>query len=219
MDLEANLPSFFNASLFFIGAALFHLHAKTAESRERAGWLLMAAVFIFLGIDEGSQVHEQFIQFTRRLIDNGDRSGRGLQWLYFAWIVPYGAALIGLGLLLFRWFFRLSPSLRKHLLISGAVYLFGAVCLEMVGGKVADGMLEAPATPYSSMILDVYGPSSSPLYMDPLYIATYTLEETFEMTGLILCIGSLLRAFEAKHLQVSLSLAPMDGSDKAGTMP
>jgi hypothetical protein len=42
--------------------------------------------------------------------------------------------------------------------------------------------------------------------MEPRYIILYTLEETCEMTGLILAIRALLQAFEDKQLRVSISV-------------
>ena len=210
LDLESNLPTFFNISLFFIGAGLFYLHGKAAIANKRSGWFLMAAIFVFLGIDEGSQIHEKFVFFTHRLLGHEGKSAIELGWFYYAWVIPYGLAAIGLLVLLSRWLLNLDPKLRRGLLISGAIYVFGAVFLEMAGGKVV-GSDSYPAEDFPWLPCRIYDdPSGCWQYMNPLYITLYTLEEVFEMTGLILCIRFLLKAFEKKGLFLSLNVKPQD---------
>lgn len=208
LDLESNLPTYFNSALFFIGAILFHLHGRTEAGKKRAGWYLMAAVFIFLGIDEGSQVHEKFMLFTHRLLNTGGIETADLGWFYYSWVIPYGLAAIGLLLLLSRWLFNLAPMLRWGMILSGATYLLGAVIMEMAGGKAAQATYYPPSD-FPWLPCESYSdPGSCWLYMDPTYITLYTLEEVLEMTGLILAIHFLLRAIEDKGLTLSLALRP-----------
>jgi hypothetical protein len=215
LDLEANLPTFYNASLFFIAAAFFLLHGRADVPKMRWGWFIMAGVFVFLGIDEGSQIHEKFMLFTLRLLNNGSQTGGDLGWFYYAWVIPYGLAAIGLVLVLSRWLFGLRPAVRNGLVFSGIVYVFGAVCLEMAGAKLIRSLPYQDPSLFPWMPCRVYqDPASCWIYMDLRYITLYTLEETAEMTGLILCIRYLLKAFEAKRLQVSLSLAPLEDGGK-----
>lgn len=211
LDTEANMPTLYNVLLFFIGAALFLIHAKEARPQAARGWLTMAAVFLFLGVDEGSQVHEKFMQFTKRLIE-GSSGGEGLSgWFYYAWVIPYGIAVVVLVLVLFRWIMRLSPVLRKRLVISGIIYVFGAVFMEMAGGKVAEGLTPKDPSNFPWMPCDVFGdPQGCWLFMEPKYIAMYTLEETLEMTGLILCIRALLLEFAAQGKRLTLTTTIVD---------
>lgn len=207
LDLEANLPTFFNVSLFFIAAALFYLHGRAEQGAHRRGWFVMAWVFCFLGVDEGSQIHEKFMLFTIRLMNHGHQDAGGLGWFYYAWVIPYGLATIALVVILSGWLLKLRPELRRSLLISGAVYVFGAIFLEMAGGKLARTLPYHDASNFPWLPCNVYDdPASCWLYMEPKYIFLYTMEETCEMTGLILCIRALLKAFEAKHLQVALTV-------------
>lgn len=207
MDLEANLPTFFNSGLFFIGALLFHLHGRTEAGKKRIGWHVMTAVFILLGIDEGSQVHEKFMLFTQRLLDADDNPA-GLGWFYYAWVIPYGLAAAGLVLVLSRWLFRLDPKLRNGLIISGTVYVLGAVVMEMASGKASLATYSPPSA-FPWLPCESYtDPANCWLYMDPAYITLYTLEEILEMTGLILAIRFLLEGMERKGLIVSMNLRP-----------
>ena len=214
LDLEANLPTLFNVLLFLMGAALFLLHGKAAEPKARRGWFVMACVFLFLSLDEGAQIHEKFMLITIRLMNHGSVAGH-FGWLYQAWVIPYLFASVVLGMILLRWFLRLPSKLQRGFVISGCVYIFGAVFLEMAGGKVIE-MLTLPDKPpslYPWMPCEIYpDPYYCWIYMEPRYIALYTMEEMGEMTGLILCIRVLLKAFEAKSIQVQLILSKQDSS-------
>ncbi len=211
LDLEANLPTFFNCSLFFVGAVLFYLHGKAAAAgQKRSGWFLMTAVFIFLGIDEGSQIHEKFMLITHRLLLDGEPVGGALDWFNYAWVIPYGLAALVLVVTLSKWLMQLDPKLRNGLVISGVIYVFGAVFLEMVGGKLAAENY-APPTDFPWLPCRVYlDPSGCWMYMDPTYITLYTLEEICEMSGLILCIRFLMKAFERRGLLLSLGVKPLE---------
>lgn len=207
VDLEANLPTFFNVSLFFIAAILAYLHGSTEKGSQRRGWMLVTGVLCFLGVDEGSQIHEKFMMITLRLLNHGKQDGGDLGWFYYAWVIPYGLATILLVLALGKWMLNIRPQLRKQLIISGVIYVFGAIFLEMAGGKLARVLPYHSPSEYPWLPASVYDdPGSAWLYMEPRYIILYTLEETCEMTGLILAIRALLQAFEAKRLRVSISV-------------
>lgn len=216
LDLESNMPTFFNAFLFFIAAALFYLHGKNALPKMRLGWYVMTCVFVFLGFDEGAQIHEKFMFFTLRLLNNGSQTGGNLGWFYYAWVIPYGLAAIGLVLVLSRWLLGLRPAVRNGLVLSGIVYVFGAVFLEMAGAKLIRSLPYQDASLFPWLPCEVYqDPSNCWVYMDLRYIVLYTLEETGEMTGLILCTHYLLKAFEASRMKVSLMLSPQNGKNSA----
>lgn len=212
MDMESNLPTYFNSLLFFIGAALFYLHGRSAAQQARWGWYLMVAIFFFLGFDEGSQIHEKFGSFTVRLLNGSDLDQGTLAWLRNGWIIPYAVAVIGLVATLGRWFLRLPPRLRRRLLIGGAVYLTGAIGFEMAGSKVGWTLTPQDSAQFPWMPCELYNdPSSCWLFMEPAYIYTCTMEETLEMAGLILCIHYLLKAFEEKGQQVVVGVEQAPG--------
>lgn len=210
LDTEGNLPTLYNVLLFFIGSALFLFHGMNAPKQAARGWKLMAAVFLFLGIDEGSQVHEKFMQFTKRLIEASGSDGSLTGWFYYAWVIPYGLAVIALVLLLSRWIMGLSPQLRKRLVVSGTVYVLGAVFMEMAGGKLLEGLTPRDAANFPWMPCGVFGDAADCwVFMEPGYIAMYTMEETLEMTGLILCIRALLLELAARDKHLVLTAIPV----------
>lgn len=207
MDLEANLPTFYNSLLFFLCAAIAWLKGRGRTGVLRRGWLVLTGAFLFLGVDEGSQIHEKFMLVTLRLINHGEQTGTHLGWLYYAWVIPYGLAAVLLFSALARWFFHIDAQLRKGLIIAGAVYLSGAVFLEMASGSVAECAVDHMSTEQLRyMPCEIYERSSCHLYMDPMYIALYTLEEVCEMSGLIICIHAILRSLERRGDTVLITL-------------
>lgn len=210
LDTEANLPTLYNVLLFFLGAALFLLHGRETSAKAARGWKTMAGVFLFLGVDEGSQIHEKFMQFTKRLLEGSGGDSMG-GWFYYAWVIPYGLAAVALAVVLSRWFMGLSPALRKRLIVSGIVYVFGAVFMEMAGGKIIESLTPVDPAKYPWMPCQVFGTVSDCwIFMEPRYIAMYTVEETCEMAGLILCIRGLLLELADRRKQVTLAIVPIE---------
>lgn len=217
LDLESNLPTYFNSILFFICALLMAITARDSAGVLRRGWYTLSGVFIFLGIDEGSQIHEKFMLVTLRLMNHGVVSGTVFGWLYYAWVIPYGIAAIGLVLWLTRWFIALDSNLRIRMFVSGAVYGFGAVFLEMLSGKIAEGLAPSIMTPaqMAFMPCDVYEPGTCHLYVSPLYVAVYTCEEIFEMLGLILCASVMIGWLQKRMAVVELNFASSTEQDRS----
>ncbi len=216
LDLESNLPTDLNALLFFMGALLMAIIARNNEGVLARGWYTLCGVFIFLGIDEGSQIHEKFMFVTLRLLNHGSTSGTVFGWLYYAWVIPYGIAAIGLALWLTRWFIALNGDLRVRLVVSGAVYVFGAVFLEMLSGKIAEPLQPSIMTSaqMTFMPCGAYEEGTCHLYVSPLYIAVYTLEEICEMLGLILCIDVLIGSLRTASTMVELDFVSRPEQDR-----
>ena len=120
-------------------------------------------MFAYLTADEYLHLHEMLTAPMRRLLHVD-----GL--LHYAWVVPY--AFIGIVLLFTLWSFlrRLPRRVVRNMLIAGAVYVGGAMGLEMVGGKVDT----------------LFGAHSLAL------VLLSTVEEGLEMVALTLFIGVLI---------------------------
>jgi hypothetical protein len=216
LDLEANLPTYFNSLLFFLCALLTLVIAMDGDDVLRKGWFTLCGIFIFLGIDEGSQIHEKLMFATLRLMNHGSVSGTVFGWLYYAWVIPYGIAAVGLGLWLARWFIAINSGLRNALVVSGAVYVFGAVFLEMLSGKIAEGLLPSIMTPaqMAYMPCSTYASGTCHLYVSPLYILVYTCEEVCEMLGLIMAVHALIRWLRKRNTVMELSFAAQPQQDR-----
>lgn len=166
VDNEQNLPSYFNSLLFLVGSILTGLiHRLEKESTGlRFKWLLLSVVFLFLSLDESASVHEFFVTLPRHL-------GFGMQGIFrYTWIIVYGLGTVFLALYLVPSLLRLPKALFTGLMISGAVYLCGAVVFEVIGGQVA----------------------SQEGTSNLRYALLATVEEALEMIGLLLFIHYLL---------------------------
>ncbi|MCB0771429.1 MAG: hypothetical protein KDC00_13595 [Flavobacteriales bacterium] len=200
MDVESNLPTLFNVLLFLAGAFLFYTTGLLEQGKARRPWMLLAMVFVFLGLDEGSQIHERLMLPMLRLMNDGGYGDGDMGLLFYAWTIPYGlAALILLGILV-PWLLRLDGSMRKGFILSGALFVTGAVVLESISGSIHEGVASPPSDAELTWLpCSLYPASTCYLYDDLRYIVVYTLEELAEMSGLILCIGVLLRGLQARN--------------------
>ena len=218
MDLEANLPALYNVLLFFLGAFLFYLAGRSElPGSSRRPWYIMAGVFVFLGFDEGAQIHEKLMLVTLRLMGHEDGGDGTLGWLYYAWTIPYGLAALALLAILVPWFLRLEARLRWGFLAAGALYIGGALFMEAYSGKLAERYMITAGSDedYPWMPCFAYPEGQCFLYTEPRYVLAYTIEEVMEMSGLILCIGVLADALDRRRVRVELTFGAERGGSAA----
>lgn len=175
-DAEANFPSLYSAlAILFSAVLLWRISGLSPEKEHRRSfyWKFLALIFVFLAMDEFGSLHEYMIQPMRGMI-KGSSLDSG--YLYFAWFIPYAVVVVFIGLVLFRFFFKLPARTRWLFITSGAIFIAGAVGMEMVGGKywaeqgwAIDGSDEA----------------------DLQYALIVTVEELLEMLGIIIFIFAL----------------------------
>ena len=160
IDGEGNLPALYSTLLFLLTAGLFLMVAKAAgrAGDSRRIWLVLAILFVFLALDESLSIHE-------RLIDPLRATWNMTGYFYYAWIIPYGIGVLLLSIFAFPVFWRMPKGIRFWFGLSAAVYLSGAIGLEMISGKYLVMKNENK---------------------DIVWILMVTLEETLEMAGLII---------------------------------
>jgi hypothetical protein len=90
---------------------------------------------------------------------------------YYTWIIPYGMGVVLLAIVAIPVFWRMNKKIRFWFGLSAATYLFAAIGLEMISGKYLVMMNESK---------------------DIVWILMVTLEESLEMTGLIILVYALL---------------------------
>lgn len=178
LDTEASLPTWFSSGLMLVCALTLlaiALQEKREGLRRALPWLLMAAAFCALSLDEIATLHEGLSAALAARIDNS-----GL--FYFAWTLP-ALALCLAGLACFVPFILGFKGLDRALLLGSAViFLAGAIGMEMLGGA------EAEAAGIATF----------------KYRLLATLEESLEFAGLLLFLLFLLRRLRADHNGVSL---------------
>lgn len=170
-DREQNLPTLFSVLLLLgaSGLAVRQASAQPDQAVLRTGWRIVATVLALMAIDEFASVHER--------VDAAMRYYLGTDFLpYAAWPIPYVLGLAALGAMLWRWLLALDRWQAVALLIAGTIYLGGAVGMEFIAGEYLTHI-----DPHHAGVTD--------LRRDLLA----TLEETLEMTGLILLIQALVK--------------------------
>ena len=122
MSYEQNVPTWYSSLLLFTAAALlFVVGAAARKSRAPFAfhWYALGVGFIYISLDEVASIHESF-GFLRL---------GGV--LYFSWVIPAAAVVVLVGLSYLRFLKHLDPKTRARFLIAGAIYVGGAVGMEL----------------------------------------------------------------------------------------
>ena len=178
MDRELNLPTLFSSALLLMAALLMRRLGHNSNPDAADDWRLLSKIFIFLALDEALQIHEiLIIPGLRHQVHPA---------LASTWVVPY-AALAVILLWRFRSFLGSIPrATATGLLRSGAVYVGGAIGMEMIGSFAVRSSLIRLHSPW-------YGGITG-------------LEEALELIGIILLIDALMRALLAQQDRVDITL-------------
>jgi hypothetical protein len=166
VNAEGNVPTWFSSSMLLVCALLLGriCAAKKGEgAREARYWGGLALIFLGLSMDETASFHELTITPLRSALQAG-----GV--LFFTWVVPGAVFLLAFVVTYLRFFLQLPPLTRRGFLIAGAIYVGGALGMELVGG---------------------YHAAAHGQFNLGFSILT-TVEEFGEMLGIILFIRALL---------------------------
>lgn len=175
-NTEANLPTLFSTLLLVMASVLLaYTHVLKAGKTLFSHWSVLSAVFLFLAIDENISLHEGLNVVLKQIFPFDG-------YLFYPWVLPY-CLLFGMGALIyFPFLLKLPRPTFRIFLISGALFVTGAAGLEMLEGRQDS----------------LYGHSN------PLTALWYTVEETFEMSGVALFLNGLLR-----YLAGELACSPL----------
>ena len=157
VDEENNLPTWYSAFLLLAASVLLWVCAQTKRA---AGdpwfghWVVLAVGFLLLSVDEVAGVHETINSI-----------------IAITWAIPAGVVVGIIGLAFIPFFRHLPRHTAVLFALAGAIYLAGAVALEVLGNSlVGRGLGETLR-----------------------YKLTTLVEESLEMLGVILFLHTLLR--------------------------
>jgi hypothetical protein len=192
LSAEQNIPTLFSCCLFLMNALLFISvwWAGKRQGENQIIWLSFALLFIFLSIDEMSGLHERLMKPMQQAFHTS-----GL--LYFAWVIPYGAGVVGLAAGVVPLWWRMERKIRLWFFLSGVTFVAGAIGMEMLGGAS----------------FDIIGKQDPDFVKGPLYQLLGTLEELLEMSGLIMLTYTLLSLLQSKYSGFAIVL-PGSGESK-----
>ncbi len=181
-DTESNLPSYYNSFILLVSSLLLLAISTLKRSRKdpyALHWLLLAAVFFVLSVDEAVSLHERLIDPLRAMY-----AFSGV--FRFAWIVPGTAFVLFLGLLYYRFLLHLPRPFLIRFLAAGGIFFMGSVGMEMPGGYFLEHV--------------EHGRHSL------AYMACVTLEESLEMIGVLVFISALLKYLRTYFSSIQLTL-------------
>lgn len=126
LSYESNLPTWFSSSLLLACGVAAGVIAAARPAWHRHWWA-MAAIATYISIDEASELHEHL----------GGHIGAG-GVLYYDWVIPAAAILLVLVAAFVPFIRALAPATRMRLVIAGAVYVGGALLMELPLGWWAE---------------------------------------------------------------------------------
>ena len=178
---EQNIPTLFSVTLLLACGGLlgFIFYLRRRQHAElNMYWVILSLGFIYMAIDEFSELHEKLSNHITPLI--GDHSGGFLQ---FSWVIPACILVIFLGIFFLKFLLSLPKTTRVGFIIAGIIYLTGLIGIEMPGGYYAE----------------LHGVTNL------TYSLITTLEESLEMLGLILFIRALLDYLSAHFSEITIN--------------
>lgn len=158
LSYEGNLPTWFSSSLL-LGCAVAAGVIAAARPPLHRQWWVMSLVAGWMSLDEAAELHEHL----------GGYVGTG-GVLYFDWVIPAAVIVAALVIAFIPFVRALNPATRTRLLVAGAVYVGGALLMELPLGW----WTEQHGT-------DGFG-----------YAVIDWVEETLEMVGAALALSALL---------------------------
>ena len=166
VDHERNIPTLYSFLALLFSALLLGViaHAKNLDSDPyKNHWKILSFIFLWLSLDEVGQLHEKLMIPMRSLLN-------ATGFLYFTWVVPIGF-LVVIFLFCYRKFLlHLPVATKKMFVAAAALYIGGAIGVEMLGGYVASTTGQENVS----------------------YVIVTTLEESLEMLGIVVFIHALI---------------------------
>lgn len=166
LDIEGNLPTYFSSILLLLSGLLLGwiaAYKKKCKEPFVVHWAALSILFVCMSIDESASIHELLIRPLRSLLDT---SG----FFYHAWVIPGICLIVALVFFYARFVLTLRSKTRLIFIVAGATYIMGVIGVEMIGGNY----------------ISLHGADNL------TYGLLTTLEETFEMLGIVLFVYGLM---------------------------
>ncbi|KGM56271.1 hypothetical protein N800_08710 [Lysobacter daejeonensis GH1-9] len=187
LDKENNVPALFSTLLLFTASAVLAyiaLFERRRGSPDAAKWVVLTGGFALMAVDESLSLHERVIEPLRRLL--GQAFGmEQLGIFYFAWVIPGLLLVAALAVFFVPFLFRLPRRTGVMLFVSAAIYLGGALGIELMEGWWREDQG----------------------HRNIVYHAMVSLEEGMEMIGVIVLIHTLLDFIATQQGGISMELA------------
>lgn len=130
LDGELQVGAWFSTALLLVGALMLALTASVATARgdsDGRWWRFLSAGFVVMSLEEAVDLHQRISEPLSRLLDLDGGALRA------AWVIPAALGIVVLGACMVPFIRRMPSPLRRRLLLAAALFVGGAVGLEIVG--------------------------------------------------------------------------------------
>ena len=190
---ERSIPTWFESIQFLFCSILLAVIAvakKQRNDRYILHWSVLSIILLLLSLDEVASIHEAIGQQSERLL----HSATGLTpsgAIKFFWVVP-GAIFVCIVFVAYlRFLANLPQSTRRLFLFAGALFVLGALGIEMLTAQVvsSSGGIANWIESASGGMVGRQSASAIPTILKGLQTC---VEEMFEMLGLTAFVYALL---------------------------
>ena len=190
---ERSIPTWFESMQFMLCSVLLAVVAvykRQRSERYRLHWGVLSLILLYMSLDEVATIHETMGAELQRLLHylTGFTPGGAIS--YF-WVVPGALFVLVVGLAYLRFLFDLPRDTRRWFVFAGAVFLLGALGLEMLSAQVASsaGAIAGWVASASGGSISQASAKAVPTILKG---GQTSFEEMFEMLGLTALIYALL---------------------------
>src|SRR5262245_9463927 len=129
VDAEGNIPTLYSTVLILsagVLSALVSVLSGARGDRDRRYWVAIAWILVAMAIDEAAPFHNWATEPMRQMF------GALPSALRFAWVIPALGLTAIVAVVFLKFFLRLPAATRLGVALSAAVYVAGAIGMEML---------------------------------------------------------------------------------------
>ena len=175
---EVSIGTWYSSSLLLVASLLLFVTAlieKKMKSAYITHWKALSIIFLFLSLDEAASIHE---------IGDGLHDILGIHTATtFLWTVPYTILLLFLIFWYYKFLFSLPKKTRNLFFLSGAIFIFGALGLELFAAVLTQFGL-AKIVPFTIIVEEF-----CELFGVTLFIYALTLHISSLVNGINISFG------------------------------
>jgi hypothetical protein len=114
-----------------VGLLATMVRYQRTQGRASAHWSGLLLIFVFLAVDDFVSFHEGLSGKIQRAFDT-------TSYFYFAWVIPYGIAVMLLAATYLRFLLKLPAITRTLFVLAAFVFVSGAIGVETLEGRLAE---------------------------------------------------------------------------------
>lgn len=181
-DLEESVPTYFSSIILLFSSLLLVLISsikyKIMDSFSDH-WMIISVLFLVLSVDEIAGFHEVLIDPLNNLF-------HFTGFWRFSWVIPALIFVLIFTASYLKFLNSLPLKYKRGFIMAGCIYVIGAIGIEMVSAK-----------------LFINDKASE---VDLIYNLTITLEESFEMLGVMIFVSYLISYIKSMNYVLNISL-------------